>query len=250
MVTDLLGPNLEDLYNYCKRKFSLKTVLQLADQMLGRVEYIHNKCFIHRDIKPDNFLMGIGARRVNTVFLIDYGLAKKYRDMRTRTHIPYREGKSLTGTARYASVNAHLGVEQSRRDDLESLGYVLVYLAKGSLPWQGLKAATRKQKYERISEKKLSTIPEVLCKGFPEEFQKYLTYTKNLKFEDAPDYDYLRKELFRKLYTKKLHYQYDFHFDWSVSSKNEDRSEEQRASKISHPPQQQITLKHGNVINW
>lgn len=145
MVTDLLGPNLEDLYNYCKRKFSLKTVLQLADQMLGRVEYIHNKCFIHRDIKPDNFLMGIGARRVNTVFLIDYGLAKKYRDMRTRTHIPYREGKSLTGTARYASVNAHLGIEQSRRDDLESLGYVLVYLAKGSLPWQGLKAANRKQ---------------------------------------------------------------------------------------------------------
>lgn len=105
------------------------------------------------------------------------------------------------------------------------------------------------KKYEKISEKKLSTTPEVLCKGFPEEFQKYLTYTKNLKFDDAPDYDYLRKELFRKLYTKKLHYQYDFLFDWNIASRTEDRSEEQRTSKISHSTQQ-ITLKHGHVVNW
>ena len=214
LVTDLLGPNLEDMFNHCSRTFTLKTVLMLADQMLARVEYMHNKNFIHRDIKPDNFLMGIG-RQCNKVFLIDYGLAKKFRDVRTRMHITYREGKSLTGTARYASINAHLGVEQSRRDDLESLGYVIMYFVRGALPWQGLKAATKKQKYEKISEKKMSTAVEVLCKGYPQEFALYLNYCRGLRFEEAPDYAYLRKELFRRLFSKKMRYQYDFLFDWA-----------------------------------
>ena len=132
LVMDLLGPSLEDLFNFCSRRFTMKTVLMLADQMVGRIEYVHNKNFIHRDIKPDNFLMGIG-RHCNKLFLIDFGLAKKYRDNRTRQHIPYREDKNLTGTARYASINAHLGIEQSRRDDMESLGYVLMYFNRGSL---------------------------------------------------------------------------------------------------------------------
>lgn len=153
MVIDLLGPSLEDLFNYCNRKFTYKTVLLLADQLICRIEYIHARCFIHRDIKPDNFLMGIG-RRGSQVNVIDFGLAKKYRDPRTHLHIPYRENKNLTGTARYASVNTHLGIEQSRRDDLESLGYVLIYFCRGSLPWQGLKAATKRQKYDRIMERK------------------------------------------------------------------------------------------------
>ena len=216
MVTDLLGPNLEDLFNFCQRSFSLRTVLLLADQMINRLEYMHNKSFIHRDMKPDNFLMGTG-KQCNKVYLIDYGLAKKYRDLRTRVHIPYKEGKSLTGTARYASINAHLGVEQSRRDDLESLGYVLMYFVRGFLPWQGLKAATKKQKYERISEKKMSTPVDVLCKGYPLEFNDYLNYCRGLRFDDSPDYNYLRKGLFRTLFVKKLGYQYDYKFDWSDS---------------------------------
>lgn len=133
MVIDILGPSLEDLFNYSSRRFSLKTTLMLADQMIARVEYLHAKNFLHRDIKPDNFLIGLG-RKANLVYVIDYGLAKKYRDSRTNQHIPYREGKSLTGTARYASISTHIGIEQSRRDDMEGLAYVFMYFLRGSLP--------------------------------------------------------------------------------------------------------------------
>ncbi|KAF8567406.1 hypothetical protein P879_07364 [Paragonimus westermani] len=217
MVMDLLGPSLEDLFTFCGRRFTLKTVLVLAEQMLWRVEYVHNKSLIHRDIKPDNFLMGIG-RHCNRVFLVDFGLAKKYRDHRTRGHIQYREDKNLTGTARYASINAHAGIEQSRRDDIESLGYVFMYFMRGHLPWQGLKAHTKKQKYERIYEKKLNTTPEQLCKGYPEEFQKYLHYARSLKFDSAPDYRFLRG-MFRRLF-QSLNYVLDYVYDWALLRTN------------------------------
>ncbi|KAL9275306.1 Casein kinase 1-like protein [Drosera capensis] len=213
MVIDLLGPSLEDLFNYCNRKLSMKTVLMLADQLIGRVEYMHSRGFIHRDIKPDNFLMGLG-RKANQVYVIDYGLAKKYKDLQTHKHIPYRENKNLTGTARYASVNTHLGVEQSRRDDMESLGYVLMYFLRGSLPWQGLKAGTKKQKYDKISEKKMLTPIEVLCRSYPTEFASYFHYCRSLRFEDKPDYSYL-KRLFRDLFIREG-YQFDYVFDWTV----------------------------------
>lgn len=157
--------------------------------------------------------MGIG-KRGNQVNVIDFGLAKKYRDPKTHLHIPYRENKNLTGTARYASINTHLGVEQSRRDDLESLGYVMMYFCRGSLPWQGLKAATKKQKYDRIMEKKMTTSTEVLCRGFPNEFAIFLNYTRSLRFDDKPDYAYLRK-LFRDLFVREG-FQYDYVFDWTI----------------------------------
>lgn len=221
LVLDLLGPSLEDLFNYCGRRFQLKTVLMLADQLLSRLEYVHTKSFIHRDVKPDNFLIGLGKRQ-SVIHVIDFGLAKKYRDPRSHQHIPYRENKNLTGTARYASINTHIGIEQSRRDDLESLGYVLMYFIRGSLPWQGLKANTKKQKYERIMDRKMSTSTEQLCKGYPTEFRSYFEYCRSLRFEDRPDYAYL-KRLFKELFYRKG-FQYDNMFDWTVLNLQQERS--------------------------
>jgi len=221
MVLDLLGPSLEDLFNYCGRRFQLKTVLMLADQLLGRLEYVHTKSFIHRDVKPDNFLIGLGKRQ-SVIHIIDFGLAKKYRDPRSHQHIPYRENKNLTGTARYASINTHIGIEQSRRDDLESLGYVLMYFIRGSLPWQGLKANTKKQKYERIMDRKMSTSTEQLCKGYPTEFRSYFEYCRSLRFEDRPDYAYL-KRLFKELFYRKG-FQYDNMFDWTILNLQQEKA--------------------------
>ncbi|KAK9715721.1 hypothetical protein RND81_06G185200 [Saponaria officinalis] len=225
LVMDLLGPSLEDLFNFCSRKFSLKTVLMLADQMINRIEFVHSKSFLHRDIKPDNFLMGLG-KRANQVYIIDFGLAKKYRDTSTHQHIPYRENKNLTGTARYASMNTHLGIEQSRRDDLESLGYVLMYFLRGSLPWQGLKAGTKKQKYDKISEKKVSTPIEALCRGYPTEFASYFHYCRSLRFDDKPDYTYL-KRMVRDLFIREG-FQFDFVFDWTILKYQQ--------SQLANPP--------------
>ncbi|XP_023212637.1 casein kinase I-like [Centruroides sculpturatus] len=210
LVMDLLGISLENLFTLYSRHFTTKTVLMLADQMIERIEYVHNKNFIHRDIKPDNFVIGIGRHR-SKLYLIDFGLAKQY--ICKGQHIPYREDKGMTGTISYVSINTHLGIEQSRRDDMESIGYVLMYFNRGSLPWEGLAAATKKQMYEKISEKKMSIPVEVLCDGFPPEFAAYLNYCRSLRFDETPDYTYLR-QLFSNLFCT-LNYQFDYVFDWN-----------------------------------
>ncbi|XP_047086053.1 casein kinase I-like [Lolium rigidum] len=216
LVMDLLGPNLEELFDSCDRKLSLKTVLMLADQMIDRVQYVHSKSFVHRDIKPQNFLMGTG-KSANLVHIIDFGIAKKYmeRAKHKMQHIPYRDNMmSLAGTPRYASINNHLGIEQSRRDDLESIGYMLLYLLTGSLPWQGIEAGNHRQTHEMIKDMKIATSPEELCRGHPTEFASYLNYCRSLGFEDEPNYLYLKK-MFRDLFVQQG-YQYDYVYDWMI----------------------------------
>ena len=238
---DLLGPSLEELSHLCKRKVSLKSVLMLADQLLVRLEYIHSKNFLHRDVKPDNFLVGLGENSC-IVYAIDFGLAKKYRDSRTNQHIPYRDGKKLTGTARYASIFTHLGSEQSRRDDLEGLGYLLVYMIKGSLPWQGLNGETKEEKYSKIFEKKNSTSLDELCWGLPCEFKSYLTYVRNLTFEERPDYTYLRK-LFSDVFLRE-NFVFDSIYDWTrLSTPRDSFNFEDTIS------QKKISLKEENKVS-
>lgn len=213
MVMQLCGASLEDLFQKCGRKLQLKTVLLLADQLLKRLEAFHARNFVHRDIKPENFLVGLGDRK-HLVHLIDFGLAKRFYDARSRRHIPYREDKSLTGTARYASLWAHKGAEQSRRDDLEALGYVLVYFLRGNLPWQGLASQTKEEKYKKIFECKASCPLEDLCSGLPNEFLAYLRYCRSLAFDEVPNYSSLRK-LFRDLWTSQ-NFSWEGAFEWEL----------------------------------
>lgn len=123
------------------------------------------------------------------LFVVDFGMAKHYRNPATKEHIPYREKKSLSGTARYMSINTHLGREQSRRDDMEALGNVFLYFLRGSLPWQGLKARDNREKYEKIGQRKQTIRVEELCAGFPSEFASYVGYTRRLQFEEEPNYE-------------------------------------------------------------
>jgi casein kinase 1 len=226
MIIDFLGPSVEDLFEFCNRKFSLKTVLMLADQFISRLEYLHSKNIIHRgtvciisndiDIKPENFLLG-RKQKGHHVYMVDFGLAKKFVDEKTMRHIKFRKNMSLTGTARYTSTNSHLGFEQSRRDDLESVGYVLVYLLNGVLPWQGLKAKTKDQRHQLIGKKKLSTSIKSLCKGLPVEFAHYFQYVRSLQFEEKPNYAHLRT-LFIELFNREG-YELDFQYDWTLLRK-------------------------------
>jgi serine/threonine protein kinase len=210
MVMQMLGPSLEELLRQ-HTAFSLKTVLMLADQMVERMRFMHQKGFLHRDIKPENFLMGLQQQQ-DVVHIIDLGLAKRWK-LPNGGHIKYMTGGRIIGTARYASINSHIGNQLSRRDDMESLGYLLVYLAKGKLPWQNLRFKTKEEKYEQIMRKKQELPIEKLCAGLPKEFVLYFTHVRSLAFDEEPCYDYL-KGLFLTAFSQTRQ-EFDFKWDWS-----------------------------------
>lgn len=211
MVINLLGKNLHQLMNRTGGKFSIKTVLMIAIQAIKRLETLHSKNFIHRDLKPENLLFGVGSNK-HVLYMVDYGLAKRYCNGKGE-HIEYVDNKSFTGTARYASVNNHMKIEQSRRDDMESLGYVLVYLFNGSLPWQGIHSSTTRDKYARICEKKLELDTKTLCQNMPPEFVLYFNHVKSLGFEDEPNYKYLAGLFSKRL--KQDGFENDGVYDWT-----------------------------------
>ena len=214
---ELLGKSLEDIFQSLEKKFTLKTVCMIGIQMLDRLEFVHSKNIIHRDIKPDNFVLGLDNKS-HIIYLLDFGLSKKFRSSRTHQHIKFSVNKKLTGTARYASINALKGCEQSRRDDLEAIGYVLMYFLRSSLPWQGLHVNKGEDRYKKILQKKKGTSAEDLCKGFPKEFVEYINYTRNLEFEADPDYKFLRGLLTTVL--EKQNSTYDFWYDWVKEKPN------------------------------
>jgi serine/threonine protein kinase len=208
LVMEYLGNSLETLLNkYCKGYFSIKTTFMLAIQILDQLALLHCMGYIHRDIKPENFLMGVGDNDRN-VYMVDLGLAKEFKK---KSHIKELTGKNLVGTARYSSSNSHKGIELSRRDDLESLGYLLIYFMKGSLPWQGLQAKSKSEKYRLIGEKKINIDMSELCQDLPETMILYMNYVKNLKFKERPDYYYLRNLFVDWFNTQGI--DYDF-YDW------------------------------------
>lgn len=194
MVMELLGKSLEDRMQGCAGRLTVATVVLVAEQVLRRIEYLHSKGIVHRDIKPENFMFGV-KDKIHHLYMIDFGLSKRFFDGK---HSQLRTKLSLTGTARYASINAHKGIEQSRRDDLEAIGHMLIYFLRGSLPWSGLDAKTQEEKYRKIREKKEETPLDELCAGFPDAFKIYLRASRDLEFKERPDYAGLRK-LFREV---------------------------------------------------
>jgi casein kinase 1 len=193
LFMQLLGQSLEDLYIEADKNFTVNRVINIAEQMINLIEQVHRCGFIHRDIKPSNFLVDIDSS--DKLYIMDFGLAKRYA--LNGVHMKFHDKKSLIGTARYSSINMHLGIEPSRRDDLESIGYVLIYLLKGKLPWQGLTKKNGVSSIDQIGEVKLITSIDKLCSGIPSCFKEYLKYCRGLKFDEDPDYQYI-KGLFYK----------------------------------------------------
>lgn len=190
VAMELLGASLEDCLRVSAgTRFRVPSVVLIADQVLRRIEYLHSKGIVHRDIKPENFMFGVGGK-IHHLYLIDFGLSKRYYRIK---HAPMRKNLNLTGTARYASINTHKGLEQSRRDDLEAIGHMLVYFLRGSLPWSGLSATTQEEKYRKIKEKKQQTPLEELCFGYPDAWKTFLQIARGLAFQERPDYEALRK---------------------------------------------------------
>ena len=238
LVMELLGQSLDNLFIKL-RQFSVKTTAIIGYQIIKILKYIHDRHIIHRDIKPDNFAMGRNELN-DTLYLIDFGLAKKFRSSRTLKQYPLTKRKSLTGTARYASINALQGYEQSRRDDLEAAGYVLMYFLRGDLPWQNIKIKGKKDKYAKICNKKKEVSSQELGKNFPSEFAEILEYFKNLGYTEDPNYDMCCKKLVNVLEKEKQ--SFDYIYDWTTNLNLKERKK--RDSSIGKKKFKRKEKKH------
>eukprot|EP01031_Cornospumella_fuschlensis_P035521 gene35521-43064_t len=231
LVLELLGPSLQELFEYCGKLFTLKTVLMLAVQMIDRLAFVHSKHYIHRGVKPANFVIGTGSKK-KICHIIDFDLSSKYTyNKEGKSHIPYSEGRQLTGNVIFASIYNHLGIAQSRRDDIESLGYTLLYLLRGSLPWERLvNNQSTRQRNQRILESKQAHVPERLCEGFPGEFKALFEYCAGLGFNEEPDYAHLKKT-FQDLFQAQG-FEDDGIYDWDIKKRE------------SHPPRCSATMSN------
>ena len=212
MVTDLLGPNIQDIMDNIEgKKFTMKSTLLLTEQMLKRLRDLHEKGIIHRDMKPENFVIGKGKNE-KLIYMIDFGLSRHYLIEKTQQHIPMKSDRAIVGTLRYISMNCHEGLEVSRRDDLESLAYMMIHFVIGELPWMGIKAKSLGEKYKRVYEKKQETVPDDICKILPDEMKSFLQHILNLEFEEKPNYDYLEGLI--KSLKSKYGFKNDDNFEW------------------------------------
>ena len=212
LVMELLGKSLEDIKSILpSKKMTIPCICKLSYQMLQILEHIHKRSFIHRDVKPENFIMGLGPNN-KFLYMIDFGFAKTYRDPTTLAHYPLKKNDGITGTARYASINTLRGFTQSRKDDLESLAYVIIYLSKGTLPWANITSDNKDELYNRITKVKFETTVENLCSGLPQQFLDFVRYIRGMTFEQEPDYKYLRNLFLIAL--QNTGGKMDFCYDW------------------------------------
>ena len=210
LVEPLLGESLYSLYLQLKKNFTLKDICLIGIQTIERIEYIHSKGYLHGDIKPENFVIGNNDQRI--IYIIDFGLSKKYRSDRTGNHIQFCITKKMNGTARYASTNSLRGVEISRRDDLECLAYMIIYFIMKKLPWQGVKANSLQNRYKKIYYMKKKLIYDENFKQLPKEIQEFYNDIKKLKFEEKPNYVKLKGYFYILL--KKNGFEADNNFSW------------------------------------
>ncbi|OMJ79480.1 hypothetical protein SteCoe_20489 [Stentor coeruleus] len=212
MIVELLGPTLNKLLKQCKGKFSLATVVSIMLQLITRIEYVHKKGYLHRDLKPHQVLVG---RNPKMIYLTDFGLARKFEV--NNYHISFQNSCPRVGNATFSSLNNHSGVRQSRRDDLESIAYMALYFLKGHLPWQSIQKLSSNTKWQNIFQIKSHINIEDLCVGSPKEFSILLKYCRNLKFEEKPDYNYIQSLFLQIQQRENL---YESFYDWIEDEKS------------------------------
>ena len=251
LVEPFLGKSLYHLYQEYEQHFELKDICLMGIQIIDRLEWIHSKNVIHRDVKPDNFL--IGEDNPNILYLIDFGLSSKYRSSVSGKHIKFGITGKLTGTTKYSSANSIRGGEQSRKDDLESAAYMIIFFMKGYLPWQDIESKDEINKFYKIYMMKKNITEKELCEGLPEEIYKFLQYVKGLSFEEKPDYNYLRSLFKIILYKSNIVYNDRITFSWvnkdrtfSMASSNLYKRKSNFHSRLFKQIQKNLEIKENN----